>query len=92
MHRYTSLAARQRLAQGVRPRLRDPWLRPAYEIFRRLIWKRGILDGPAGWLFCLLSGWSEWILAQKHRRLWTASREAMLRPAASARLQAAETF
>jgi hypothetical protein len=39
-------------------------------VFRRLIWKQGWLDGPAGWTFCLLSGLSEWLLASEHRRLW----------------------
>ncbi|HEV3006310.1 MAG TPA: glycosyltransferase family 2 protein, partial [Pirellulales bacterium] len=70
MHRYTVLAAGARLAAGMPPRRRDAWLAPMREIFRRLVWKQGIADGPEGWAFCLLSGLSEWVLADTHRRLW----------------------
>lgn len=73
MDRYTSLAAADRVAAGRRPRRRDAWLAPWLEIGRRLIWKRGLLDGPQGWAFCLLSGLSQWVLADKHRRLWRES-------------------
>jgi hypothetical protein len=70
MDRYTTLEARQRVATGREPRWRERWLAPAVEIGRRLIWKRGLLDGPQGWAFCLLSGLSQWVLADKHRRGW----------------------
>lgn len=68
MHRYTNLAAAASVARGEAPRLSDLFLRPAREVFRRLIWKHGWLDGPLGWQFCLLSGYSEWVLARKQRR------------------------
>ena len=51
----------------------EPFAAPLREVFRRLVWKRGILDGPEGWAFCLLSGLSEWVLADRHRRLWCAA-------------------
>lgn len=70
MHRYTSLEVQQRLRRGRRPRTSDLWFAPAVEVFRRLVWKKGCLDGPEGWAFCLLSGMSQWVLARKHRRLW----------------------
>jgi len=70
MHRYTNLDAETRVVAGRRPRTTDRWLAPAREVFRRLIYKQGLLDGPAGWGFCLLSGWYEFVLADKHRRLW----------------------
>jgi glycosyltransferase involved in cell wall biosynthesis len=73
MHRYTTLAAQARVAGGRGPRAADAWLPPVREVFRRLVWKQGIWDGPQGWSFCLLSGLSEWVLAHKHRRLWEAS-------------------
>ncbi len=73
MHRYTSLEARRRLAAHVPPRRIDPWVCPLRETLRRLIWKQGFLDGPEGWAFCLLSGLSEWVLADQHRRLWDAA-------------------
>jgi len=74
MERYTTLEARARVAAGRAPRRFDRWLRPAREIFRRLVWKQGLLDGPAGWAFSLLSGLSEWVLAEKHYQQWEARR------------------
>ena len=75
-HRYTSLEAHARVAAGQRPSRRDAWIAPPREVIRRLLWKQGLLDGPEGWAFCLLSGLSEWILARGHRRLWQAARQA----------------
>jgi glycosyltransferase involved in cell wall biosynthesis len=72
MERYTTLEAHARVAAGRAPRRWDCWWAPPREIGRRLLWKQGLLDGPAGWAFSLLSGLSEWVLAQKHRRLWEA--------------------
>lgn len=69
MHRYARLEAKSRVAAGRRPSWRDTWITPAGEVFRRLIYKQGLLDGPAGWAFCFLSGLSEWVLAGEHRRL-----------------------
>ena len=69
--RYTALEAAARVRQGQRPQLRDSLVAPAREVFRRLIYKLGLLDGPAGWQFALFSGYSEWILARRHRRLWS---------------------
>ncbi len=73
MHRYTTLEARRRVASGQRPRWHAPWLAPPREVFRRLIWKGGALDGPLGWAFCLLSGLNEWVLARRHRSLWLSA-------------------
>ena len=70
MNHYTTLAARARVSAGQRPRLSDALIGPVREFARRLVWKQGFLDGPAGWRFCLLSGHSEWVLAKKHRHLW----------------------
>ncbi len=69
MHRYTRLEATARAAAGKRPTWRDFWIAPPREVFRRLIYKQGLLDGPAGWAFCLLSGLSEWVLAREHLRI-----------------------
>ncbi len=73
MQRYTTLAAEARVRDGSIPRAADAWLRPLLELFRRLIWKHGWLDGPQGWAFCGLSALSEWSLANKHRRRWRAA-------------------
>lgn len=68
--RYTQLEAEARVAAGRRPVCGARWFRPVREVFRRLVWKQGILDGPGGWAFCVLSGYSEWVLAQRHRQQW----------------------
>jgi glycosyltransferase involved in cell wall biosynthesis len=73
MQRYTALAATARVEAGVAPRWSDSWVRPPLEVFRRLVWKQGWLDGPEGFAFCGLSGLSEWLLARQHRRLWRAA-------------------
>lgn len=75
MNRYTALEAQSRIAAGKPPRRRDLWLRPGIEVARRLFWKQGCFDGPEGWAFCTLSGLSEWVLASRHRRLWSAQFE-----------------
>jgi glycosyltransferase involved in cell wall biosynthesis len=70
MRRYVALEVEARLQRGEAPAALDRWVRPGREVFRRLIWKQGWLDGPEGWLFCLLSGGAEWLLASEHRRRW----------------------
>jgi hypothetical protein len=72
MHRYTRLAASERVAAGIAPRPGARWYGATREVFRRLLVKQGLLDGPAGWAFGLLSGLSEWVLASQHARLWAA--------------------
>jgi len=73
MHRYARLEASGRAAAGRRPTWSDTWLVPAGEILRRLIYKQGLWDGPAGWAFCFLSGLSEWVLAREHHGLMRAT-------------------
>jgi hypothetical protein len=86
MDRYTGLEARRRIAVGRAPRSRDRWLAPAMEVGRRLIWKKGLLDGPQGWAFCLLSGLSQWMLADKHARWWRLSTSGVATVVKEARL------
>jgi glycosyltransferase involved in cell wall biosynthesis len=88
INRYTTLAASARLAAGATPARSAAWLAPAREVFRRLCWKQGWLDGPEGWVFCLLSGLSEWVLEHKHRELLRSAARAVAAhavPAASLR-------
>jgi glycosyltransferase involved in cell wall biosynthesis len=77
VHRYTRLEAEARTAAGRRPAWRDRWVAPPLEVGRRLFYKLGLLDGPAGWAFCLLSGYSEWVLADTHRHLWRNRQSAL---------------
>jgi len=79
VRRYTTLAAQARVAAGQRPWPGQGTYGAAREFFRRLVWKQGILDGPVGWSFCALSGWSEWVLAGTHRRLWKEHRRRIAR-------------
>lgn len=75
VNRYTTLAARERVAAGRAPGRSDRFLAPAREVFRRFCWKLGVLDGLHGWAFCALSGLAEWVLAEKHRRYWEAAHQ-----------------
>jgi glycosyltransferase involved in cell wall biosynthesis len=75
MHRYTRLEAEARVARQESPCYADAWAAPPREVFRRLIWKLGVLDGPEGWAFCALSGLSEWVLAREHARRWRAAND-----------------
>ncbi len=70
--RYTALEAASRVRAGQAPGILDVAIAPPREVFRRLIYKLGLLDGPVGWQFALLSGYSEWTLARRHRRLWAS--------------------
>lgn len=73
MRRYTLLEAKARVERGDKPRWHDAWSAPAREVFRRLVFQLGGLDGPEGVAFGLLSGFSEWNLAATHRRLHDAT-------------------
>jgi len=70
MNRYTTLEVARRLERGTPPRRGDVWLSPVVEIGRRMIYKLGMFDGPQGWAFCLLSGLSAWVTANRHRQRW----------------------
>ena len=72
VERYAALEVASRLEARCPPRLFDGWWRAPREVFRRLLWKQGWLDGPLGWRFAWLSGWSEWVVAERHRRAWHA--------------------
>lgn len=73
MHWYACLESHGRMAAGVAPRRLESWWAPIRETLRRLCWKGGILDGPAGWAFCLLSGLGAWVAARQYQHLWQAT-------------------
>lgn len=66
LNRYTTLEALARVRAASPWRVHDLFWQPARETLRRLIWKRGILDGPRGWLFCGLSGLYALVAHLKH--------------------------
>lgn len=70
MHCYARLEAQGRVQMAQPPSRWESWLAPLREIFRRFWWKWGLLDGPAGWAFCGLSGLNAWLVARQHRLLW----------------------
>lgn len=78
MNRYTALEAADRVAANRAPRRLARATAPLVELFRRLVWKHGWLDGPEGCAFCVLSALSAHVLADRHLRLWNASRRQSL--------------
>jgi Glycosyl transferase family 2 len=77
MDRYTRLEAARRVRLGLPASPWEPLLAPPREVFRRLVYKHGWLDGPKGWAFCLLSGLSAWELARRHSRAWALRAQAL---------------
>jgi len=63
--RYSSLDADRMLAQGMRPAWWKPWLGPAWTFARLYFGKLGMLDGPEGFRYCVLSAWEKWIAYHK---------------------------
>ncbi len=74
-NRYTTLAAKQMLAQGRKPTLFDLLLRPPATFIRMYVLKLGFLDGLEGFLLCALS--AMYVLV-KYSKAWFSLREADL--------------
>lgn len=55
MDRYTTLAAREKHAQGARARLRDLTLRPWWKFVRMFFLKGGFRDGLAGFIVAVMA-------------------------------------
>jgi glycosyltransferase involved in cell wall biosynthesis len=76
MHRYTSLDAKEmaatqkhRSGRPVHPWFGLPFVLGARQFVKLLLYRGGIFDGPAGWLWCLLSAYYEWELGRKYLAL-----------------------
>ncbi len=73
MHGYTTLDAQEiartghhRSGRHIRPSyLMPPWL-AARQFLKLFLYRRGVLDGPAGWLWCVLSGYYEFEMGRKY--------------------------
>lgn len=63
--RYSSLECERLLQSGCRPRRWQPWLVPLWRFAKLYFAKLGLLDGPEGLRYCMLSGWEAWITYQK---------------------------
>jgi glycosyltransferase involved in cell wall biosynthesis len=71
LHQYSSIEAERMCASGQRPAWWKPWLKPAETFARLYFGKLGMLDGPEGFRFCILSAWETWVTYHKfleHRR------------------------
>lgn len=73
---YTSLAAQQLAAQGVRFRLIDLLLRPPFMFCRMYLLRRGFLDGLQGFILAMLSACYVFV---KYAKLWERSASPMHR-------------
>jgi glycosyltransferase involved in cell wall biosynthesis len=60
--RYSSLEADRAVRDGRIPRWWHAWARPLARFAQLYVWKMGLLDGPEGLRFCMLSAWQEWIV------------------------------
>lgn len=72
MHQYTTLDAqdmvqtkRHRSGRAVRASYLLSWHLAIRQFFKLLFYRRGILDGWAGFLWCVLSGYYEWEMGRK---------------------------
>lgn len=73
MHHYTTLDAkhmaetgRHRSGRPVHPSIFLPYHLAARQFVKMLIYRQGVLDGPAGWAWCWLSGYYEFEMAKKY--------------------------
>ena len=63
--RYSSIEADRMMASGRRPSWWRAWAGPAWTFVRRYFGGLGLLDGPEGFRFAILSAWESWISHQK---------------------------
>lgn len=76
MHHYSSLDAkymvytgRHRSGRRVQPRWWLPYYLAARQLVKLLFYRRGIFDGWAGCVWCILSAYYEWEMGQKYRNI-----------------------
>lgn len=76
MHRYTTLDAQQmqrtsrhRSGQSVKPSFFFPYRLALKQFVKLYFYRRGCLDGYAGFMWCLLSGYYEFEMAKKYLNL-----------------------
>ncbi|MEX1997110.1 MAG: glycosyltransferase family 2 protein [Candidatus Andersenbacteria bacterium] len=76
MHRYTSLDAqymltthRHRSGRVITPSVMLPWTLAVRQFIKLLLYRRGLLDGWPGILWCSLSAYYEWEMGKKYLAL-----------------------
>jgi glycosyltransferase involved in cell wall biosynthesis len=67
IHQYAPLEAQERALHW--PRLGNPWFRFVGKLGWMLFVRRGILDGPAAWLWIVGQAYQDWLAAGKAIRL-----------------------
>jgi hypothetical protein len=70
IHRYAELEARQRALTGAQG---NRWVRSAGKLAWMLFVRRGILDGPAAWIWIAGQSYMEWLVLGRSRKLLQAS-------------------
>jgi glycosyltransferase involved in cell wall biosynthesis len=71
--RFTTIAAREKLAAGKRASLLSMLFRPPWRAFRMYVLRLGFLDGRAGFVLAVLAGYYVFL---KYAKLWEATRAA----------------
>jgi hypothetical protein len=73
MHRYTTLDAEEMVQTGkhrsgrpIRPSWLLPWRLSLRQFVKLYFYRRGLLDGYAGFIWCVLSGYYEWEMGKKY--------------------------
>ncbi len=73
MHHYTTLDAkhmaetgRHRSGRTVRPGALLPYMLASRQFLKMLFYRKGVFDGPAGWVWCWLSGYYEFEMGKKY--------------------------
>jgi len=76
MHHYTTLDAKEMAQSGhhrsgrhIKPSFALPFWLGMRQFAKLLLYRRGILDGPVGWLWCVLSAYYEFEMGFKYLRL-----------------------
>jgi glycosyltransferase involved in cell wall biosynthesis len=67
IHHYARLEARVRIAEGWTPG--HPWLRAVGRLGWQLVARKGLLHGPAAWVWISGQAYQEWLTTRLSRRL-----------------------
>jgi glycosyltransferase involved in cell wall biosynthesis len=67
IHAYATLEARQRATGS--PRRGNRWLRACGKLGWMLVWRHGLFDGPAAWLWIAGQAYEEWLATGEAGRL-----------------------
>ncbi|MCZ7585809.1 MAG: hypothetical protein M5R36_22135 [Deltaproteobacteria bacterium] len=72
INEYTTIMAREYKAKGRRSGLADLIFRPPWTFFKKYLLQRGILDGSAGFVICVLASYYVFLKYAKLREFGRA--------------------